>query len=63
MKKISILKRKIIKAYNNPNNWDCSKRKGYKGYFGYQTLDDCIKSTLKEYTEYYGRGLKKWSYK
>ena len=40
-----------MKGYNNPRNWVCSKRKGYEVYFGDQRWDECIKSTLKEYTE------------
>lgn len=64
MRKISILKRKIIKAYNNPKNWKYSQFKGYpkETYFGYESLNDCIKYTLKKFIKYYGKGLKKWKF-
>lgn len=64
MRKITILKHKIIRAYHNPKNWDYSKSKGYpeNTYFGYESLDDCIKHTVKMYVEYYGKSLKKWRY-
>jgi len=62
MKKESILKHKIIRAYHNPKNWEYSKFKGYKDgtYFGYETLNDCIRDTIKKYIAYYGKGLRKW---
>ena len=62
MKKTSILRRKIVRAYNNPENWEYSKFKGYTGYFGYQSLKECIKSTVKEFVNYYGNGLRNWRY-
>jgi len=61
MTKKSILKHKIIRAYRNPKNWKYSELKGYpKGtYFGYNSLDSLIKSTVKEYIAFYGKGLRK----
>lgn len=60
MRKVSILKRKIIRAYNNPKNWEYSVFKGYPKdtYFGYESLEDCIKDTLKNFKNYYGKGLR-----
>lgn len=64
MRKVSILKHKIKRAYHNPENWKYSEIKGYpKGtYFGYESLDEAIKSTTKNFVAYYGKGLKKWRY-
>lgn len=64
MRKVSILKHKIIRAYKNPKNWEYSELKGYpKGtYFGYESLEDCIKDKVRQYTAFYGKGLKKWRY-
>ena len=65
MRKISILRKKIIKSYNNHKNQEFSRSKGYPKdtYFGYASLNDYIKDTLKEFTEFYGKGLRKWRYK
>ena len=64
MTKLSVLKHKIIRAYNNPKNWEYSEFKGYpKGtYFGYASRKECIDDTIKRYTAFYGKGLKKWRY-
>lgn len=64
MKKLSILKHKIIRAYNNPKNWEYSKFKNYpeNTYFGYENLKDFMKFTIKKYIDYYGKTLKKWRY-
>ena len=64
MTKLSVLKHKIIRAYKNPKNWEYSEFKGYpKGtYFGYKSLDELIKATVKDYVAFYGKGLKKWRY-
>lgn len=64
MKKLSILKHKIIRAYYNPKNWEYSEFKGYpKGtYFGYDSLEECIKLTVRRFVDYYGKGLRKWRY-
>lgn len=64
MRKLSILKHKIIRAYHNPENWKYSEFKGYpKGtYFGYESLEETIKSTVKHFVDYYGKGLRKWNY-
>lgn len=60
MRKVSILKRKVIQAYNNPKNWEYSEFKGYPKYtyFGYESLEDCIKDTLKNSIKCYGKGLR-----
>lgn len=64
MKKISVLKHKIIRAYNNKANWEYSDYKGYpKGtYFGFTSLKETIQFFVREYTEYYGKGLRKWRF-
>ena len=64
MTKLSVLKRKIIRAYKNPKNWEHSRFKGYPEgtYYGYESLEDVIKGTVKEFITFYGRGLKKWRY-
>lgn len=64
MTKLSVLKHKIIRAYNNPKNWEYSRLKGYPEgtYFGYESLKDCINCTVKQYVSFYGKGLKKWRY-
>ena len=64
MTKLSILKKRIIRAYNNPKNWEYSRFKGYpeNTYFGYESLKDCINDTVKWYIDFYGKGLKKWRY-
>lgn len=64
MRKVSILKHKIIRAYHNPDNWNYSEIKGYpKGtYFGYDSLEETIKLTVKRFVDYYGKGLRKWNF-
>ena len=64
MTKKTILIHKIIRAYKNPKNWGYSEFKGYpKGtYFGYETLEKTIKTTVKQFVEFYGKGLRKWKY-
>lgn len=64
MTKESVLKHKIIRSYNNPKNWKHSQFLGYPDntFYGYKSLDDVIKSKVKEFKEYYGNGLKKWRY-
>ena len=64
MTKLSVLKHKIIRAYNNPKNWEYSELKGYPTgtYFGYASLKECIDDTIKHYTAFYVKGLKKWRY-
>lgn len=63
MRKVAILKHKIIRAYNNPKNWKYSELKGYpKGtYFGYDSLKETVKSTVKLFVEFYGKGLRNWN--
>ena len=64
MRKLSILKHKIIRAYHNQKNWEYSEFKGYpKGtYFGYDSLEETIKLTVKRFVDYYGKGLRKWNF-
>jgi len=64
MTKLSVLKNKVRRAYRNPKNWEYSRFKGYPEgtYFGFDSLDAVIKYTVKIYTEFYGKGLKKWRY-
>lgn len=64
MTKIAILKRKLIRAYNNPKNLAFSRFKGYpeETYFGYASLEDMIKSKVHDFREFYGPTLKKWRY-
>ena len=65
MKKVTILKHKIIRAYHNPKNWEYSEFKGYpKGtYFGYPSLKEAINSTVRNFVEYYGKGLRHWDFR
>lgn len=64
MRKLSILKHKIIRAYHNPKNWEYSEIIGYpKGtYFGYDSLEELIKLTVERFVENYGKGLRDWRY-
>ena len=64
MKKISILKRKIVRAYNKKSNWEYSEYKGYPKdtYFGYNDLEDVTKSLVEDYRNFYGYSLRKWRY-
>lgn len=64
MRKISILKHKIIRAYNNPRNWEHSKFRGYpeNTYYGYKSLEECIKATIKDFITFYGKTLRHWYY-
>ena len=64
MRKLSILKHKIIRAYHKQKNWEYSKLKGYpeNTYFGYDSLEETIKLTVKRFVDYYGKGLRNWRY-
>jgi len=61
MTKKSRLVKKMLRAYNNKHNWEYSKFKGYpeNTYFGYASFAEMKKAKLKEFTNYYGKGLKK----
>ena len=62
MTKKAILVRKLRRVYKKKSNWEYSKFKGYpeNTYFGYENFDEMKKSVLKNFTEFYGKGLKKW---
>lgn len=64
MRKVSILKRKIVKGYNNKKNWEYSEYRGYpKGtYFGYESLKDYKNSIVRDFRNFYGHSLRKWRY-
>ena len=64
MKKITVLKHKIIRAYNNKENWEYSEFKGYPEgtYFGFKSLKALMNSTLKDFRNFYGNNLRKWHY-
>ena len=64
MKKTTILKHKLIRAYHNPENWKYSIFKGYPidTFFGYKSLNDLIKDTTIRYRNFYGNTLRKWRY-
>lgn len=64
MTKIAILKKRIIREYNKKENWRYSVIKGYPEgtYFGYSSLEELMRHTIKEYREFYGKNLKHWRY-
>ena len=61
MRKISILKRKLYRAYKNKDNLNYSISKGYPKdtYFGYDSYNSFEKDTVKDFVDYYGKGLRK----
>lgn len=61
MTKKAILIRKMRRVYNNKKNWDYSKFKGYPDgtYFGYASFAQMKRLVLKNFTEFYGKGLRK----
>ena len=65
MTKKSILVRKMRRAYNNKHNREYSLFKGYPSdtYFGYYSFDEMKKSVLKDFREYYGKGLKRYRFR
>ncbi len=60
MKKQSVLIRKLYRAYNNKENIEYSKWKGYpeETYFGYYSFGELKISTLNRFTSFYGKGLR-----
>lgn len=64
MTKVSILKRKIIRAYNNKENQEYSLVVGYpeNTYFGFTSLKEMVVSVVKEYKHFYGDSLKHWKH-
>lgn len=65
MTKKAILVKKLFRAYRKKENWEYSRFKGYPEgtYFGYETWSDVKRATLKEFTDFYGKGLKKLRFK
>ena len=61
MTKKAIFIRKLRREYKKKSNWEYSKFKGYpeNTYFGYANFDEMKKIVLREFTQYYGKGLKK----
>lgn len=61
MTKKAILVKKLLRAYNKKSNWDYSRFKGYPEgtYFGYASFKELKNATIKEFTQFYGKGLKK----
>lgn len=61
MTKKARLVKKMLRAYNNKANWEYSKFKGYpeNTYFGYASFAEMKVAKLKEFTDFYGKGLKK----
>ena len=64
MRKETILVHKLRRTYKKKDNLDYSLSKGYPEgtYFGYLSFDEMKKSVVKEFTEFYGKGLRKWRY-
>ena len=64
MTKIGMLKKRIVRVYNDAKNWEYSRKKGYPEdtYFGYHSLGELKASTIKKYKAFYGKGLKYWNY-
>lgn len=60
MTKKAVLVKKMLRAYKNNKNWEYSKFKGYpeNTYFGYASFAEMKKAVLKEFTDFYGKGLK-----
>lgn len=57
MRKLSILKHKIIRAYHNPKNWEYSKLEGYpkNTYFGYDSCCDCKYCKIEQIDLFFAR--------
>lgn len=64
MNKIAVLRKKLIRAYNNKENWGYSVFKGYPNgtYFGYSCKEEYVKSMCSKYISFYGKGLRHWRY-
>lgn len=62
MRKIAILTHKLYRAFKNKDNRKYSISKGYPEdtYFGYTTFEACKRDTIKDFIDYYGKGLRKW---
>lgn len=60
MTKQSILIRKLYRAYNNKENLEYSRWKGYPddNYFGYYSFDELKISILEKFESFYGKGLR-----
>ena len=55
----------MLRAYKKKENWEYSKFKGYPEdtYFGFKSFNEMKVYVLKEFTAFYGRGLKKLRWK
>ena len=60
MTKKAILVKKLLRAYKKKENWEYSRFKGYpeQTYFGYASWADLKRSVLKQFTDFYGKGLR-----
>ena len=60
MTKKAVFVHKLLRAYKNKSNWEYSEQKGYPEgtYFGYASFEELKKAMLKEFTDFYGKGLK-----
>ena len=60
MTKKAVLVKKMLRAYKNKKNWEYSKLEGWSEntYFGYASFAEMKKEVLKEFTDFYGKGLK-----
>lgn len=61
MRKIAILTRKLYRAFKNKDNRKYSISKGYPEdtYFGYDSYNSLEKDTIKDFIDYYSKGLRK----
>lgn len=62
MTKISILRRKLIRAYHNKENKAYSIHKGYPKdtYFGCCSINEFLQTYKIRMTGFYGKGLRNW---
>ena len=65
MTKKGVFLRKLHRAFKNKENIEFSKFKGYPNgtYFGYHSFKELRVSKLKEFTDFYGDGLRKLKFK
>lgn len=65
MRKLTVLRHKLHRAFKNKDNWNYSISKCYPKdtYFGYDSYNSFEKYTIKDFVDYYGKGLRKWKQK